>query len=977
MNIAQHYSSELIEALQDYLVAEGERTEGQAAVFKRQAHSSENESGRVEAKRSGVSITCFKCGKVGHKASDCWQRGGVAPPAVHKQGGSSGALPSKIVCYTCGEEGHKSTSCPKVKKERVSPKEGVAKPIRQLWLRDSKDTVLEGVVNGKGASLLLDSGASISIVPEVMVGEELLTGNKVAVRAFQSKVPLLLPTAKVTFRVGKLGWEEVVALAPVEVGKETEVLYGLDLTSERGLDLVLMANQLEQSLVKRVVTRSEARKESSEGRETAKVVAKEQPVARPVVEYVKVTVEAAGCIGKKGVGKERPVADRPAGVSDPTPSEVVTGSEQGAGKGDPVADRPAGDPEPVSQEVVLEEEEELDLDFLEEEEVSTEEEEVEFEVRKGSEGIEDLEVPPVKPGNSSRAELEKEVKVDFEEDECVGTKLYGKSKDFDEAEVDKIKRDYPEVFSDLPGKTKVCRLRIATGLEPPIVSHPYRIPDRLKAGVREEVLKLVELGIAVPSVSAWASPVVPVPKPDGSIHVCVDYRKLNSITQGDPYYMATLDEILERVSSSRVMSKLDLAKGFYQVEVEPSSREKTAFICPFGKFEFTRMPFGLKNAPGIFQGCMEVVLAECYSYSAPYIDDIIVFSSSGEEHVVHLRKVVSALSRHGMTVKENKCSFGKLKLEYLGHVIGGGELAVPAHRAAAMAEYIRPVTKRQLRSFLGAAGYYRQFVKGFARLSAVLSPWTSKSAPNVIGWTEEGLEAFKCIRVSLVDVCNLTIPSQEDVFCLHTDASGAGIGATLNVMRQGKEYPAAYFSRQLQGAQHNYSATELEGLAVFKSVYFFSHFLFGARFKVVTDHKALVSLLQSQVLNRRLYGWLMQLLQFDFVIEYRPGSENSDADALSRQAWDTRAGSPWRASVRAAEVEDQHLQVKEQDQEKERVKDQEEDQRRQLRAAAVFVVGGDVGTEVPHKEEQCNGGGAQPGCGAAQPKDLNHVTQIT
>ena len=147
------------------------------------------------------------------------------------------------------------------------------------------------------------------------------------------------------------------------------------------------------------------------------------------------------------------------------------------------------------------------------------------------------------------------------------------------------------------------------------------------------------------------------------------------------------------------------------------------------------MPFGLKNAPALFQRCMEVVLQGCYSFSAPYIDDVLVFSENPEVHADHLRQVVKELSRHGMTVKESKCMFGMKKVEYLGHVIGDGVLAVPAHRAAAMAGYLQPKTKKQLRSFLGAAGYYRQFVQGFAKLSSVLSPWTSKSAPSVVEWT--------------------------------------------------------------------------------------------------------------------------------------------------------------------------------------------------------------------------------------------------
>ena len=432
-------------------------------------------------------------------------------------------------------------------------------------------------------------------------------------------------------------------------------------------------------------------------------------------------------------------------------------------------------------------------------------------------------------------------------------------------------------------------------------------------------MKLVDLGIAEPSHSPWASPIVPVPKPDGTVRVCIDYRRLNEVTKGDPYYMATLDEILERVGNSSTISKLDLSKGFYQIGVEPEDREKTAFITPFGKFQFNRMPFGLKNAPAVFQRCMEVVLNSCYEFSAPYIDDIVVFSRSGREHAEHLKEVFEALRKHGLTLKVGKCEFGKTKLEYLGHVIGGGVLAVPAHRAAAMAEYILPKTKRQLRSFLGAASYYRKFVKGFANMSSLLSPATSKPAPSVVQWTEEQLEAFNNIKVCLVNVCVLTIPSQEDVFVIHTDASGAGIGATLNVLRGGEELPAAFFSRQLQGAQKRYSATELEGLAIFKSVHFFAHFLYGRKFTVVTDHKALVSFLKSRTLNKRLHGWMLQLLEFDFTILYRPGSQNQDADALSRQAWESEDGDPWRPAV----------------------KEKEE----QLRAAgAASLVGGDVGT---------------------------------
>ena len=1426
---------DLVRGLQDHLAMDGDKLSGKVAVFSSEGTGSRRPtygvgSGTTDGRKGGGALgtssgalKCFKCGKLGHKAADCWQ--GTGKPVE----GST-----KIICFICGVEGHKATTCPSKKNE--TQKGGVAKPVRQLRLRESVDTVMKGTVNGQGASLLLDSGANITVVPESMVDECDRDGRSVCVKAFQSEECIRMATAKVKFGVdGMDDWEEVVALAPVEQGKESEVLYGLKLRTPRGLDLVLLANGLDEVRIRRVTTRSEAKLEASKREEEARVVGVERPrvkstktcsgkapVRRPVsdgAKAVEAVVEAAEAVepvkrmkapGKAPVGKPRLRGSEAAeavtravkaarnrrveGAVGPKPSSSVkkapvrapvkrpgageakaveaaepsvqqaqkkkleavdVDKSLGTGDGGLTVDRPVRNPEPVASDESSDEEEEWpDLESLagtsedsevevtssETEVVSEDQEEidagVEYCLRKGGR-LEDLRVPPVQKGSESRAKLMEEVKTDptldgyralamvgeqgfrwskgllyqarmdnceevihvlvlpksvrkrvlkmahegsghlgarkvqallrqrfvwpsmgvdiiahtrscevcqrcakpksrrvplmerkvlsepFEvmafdlvgpfpkakngyrfvltaicmgskwpeaiplkaqtaravangmmeifsrtgiplqlltdqgsqflgslvkhlcrdlgidqikttpyhpecngvvermhgtlvpmltkasrlgldwveqlpfalfalrsapnrdtkfspyqlvyghrvrtpldilhqgwaeeefgefdtaewadwlvsrlavwhesvlergkeasgnrkawydkstvnrtlsvgdqvmcripgmigklkeswhgpydvvarksrvdyvvnlgkgkgrvkvlhinnlkkyfprpekvlrlalvaedwaEDECVERKLSGSYDGFDEKSVvNELKKEFPEVFSDLPGKAKVGCFKIETGDAEPRRSHPYRVPDRLKEGVRSEVNKLVELGIVVPSTSPWASPVVPVPKTDGTVRVCVDYRKLNEVTTSDPYYMTCMDEILERVGGSKIISKLDLVKGFYQVEVDPSSQCKTAFVSPYGKFEFQRMPFGLKNAPAAFQRMM-VVLGDCYECSAPYIDDVVVFSNSGEEHVQHLRCVLECLRKFGLTIKEAKYEWGKVKLEYLGHVIGGGELAVPAHRAAAMANYIRPKTKKQLRSFLGAAGYYRQFVQGFAKLSSVLTPLTSKSAPSVVCWTAEGLEAFTGIKVSLVDVCSLVVPSQQEDFVLHCDASGAGIGATLNVVRDGKKLPVAFYSKQLQGAQHRYSATELEGLAVFKAVHFFAHYLFGCKFVVVTDHKALVRFLHSRVLNRQLHGWMLQLLQFDFVIQYRPGEENGDADALSRQAWDTGVDGHWLTELDADGRDDGDATG--------------------LRPAPSLFVGGDVGTETPQKKEE-------------------------
>ena len=351
--------------------------------------------------------------------------------------------------------------------------------------------------------------------------------------------------------------------------------------------------------------------------------------------------------------------------------------------------------------------------------------------------------------------------------------------------------------------------------------------------------------------------------------------------------MVTLEEILDRVGSSGVISKIDLTKGYYQIAVHPESMEKTTFVSFVGKFMFKRMPFGLANAPAIFQRVMERALEWCYQFAAPYIDDVLVFSGSVENHRFHLKEVVRALSEAGLTVRKSKCVFGRRSVEYLGHRIGSGCLAVPEHRVTAMREYLRPHSKRQLKAFLGAASYYRQFVYQFAWYSSALSPSTSLSAPAVVDWDDSKLRAFNHLKVSLCNMCILTIPSSEDEFCLHTDASAMGIGATLNVIRDNKEVTVSFFSRQLQGAQVRYSATELEALAIIRSIFFYAHYLHGREFKVITDHKALTSWMSSTRLNRRLQGWALKLLDFSFTIEYRPGPEVGDADGLSRQSWET------------------------------------------------------------------------------------------
>ena len=313
-------AADLINALQDHLVLEGDRTEGQAAIFKKVG--GEGSKDRVS------SLTCFKCGKTGHKAFECWAgKGGPSSSLAETAPTSSGTGSSKIVCYTCVEEGHKSPQCPKnIKGEKTGPKDLKPKPVKRIWRSQPSSVQLSGEVNGQEVMILLDSGAAISVVPESLVTLALMTGCNVAVKPFGSRKPKLLPTAELSFKIGSLEWVETVAVAPRQEGVETEVLYSLDLQSQRGLELVLVANKVDQKEVLSVTTRSQAKQEVKEQEEEAVTIAEEVLSVKSLPREVKPGQEVinepetaialeelsirAGCLGRKEEESEEDILGR-------------------------------------------------------------------------------------------------------------------------------------------------------------------------------------------------------------------------------------------------------------------------------------------------------------------------------------------------------------------------------------------------------------------------------------------------------------------------------------------------------------------------------------------------------------------------------------------------------------------------------------------------------------------------------------------
>lgn len=235
-----------------------------------------------------------------------------------------------------------------------------------------------------------------------------------------------------------------------------------------------------------------------------------------------------------------------------------------------------------------------------------------------------------------------------------------------------------------------------------------------------------------------------------------------------------------------------------------------------------------------------------------------------------------------MTCRRSKCVFGKVRLEFLGHVVGGGVINVPEARVTAIRKHPRPKTRKQLRAFLGLIRYYRKFIKDFHRWSSVLTPSTSRNAARVVEWTSQMTEAFEGLKCELCVSVSLCVSWVSDKFVLECDACASGVGAVLSVTRGEELLPVAFFSKQLRGAQTGYSAQELEGLALVEAVQHFAYYLYMQRFTVITDHRALVTLGTSRQKNRRLHHWALKLAEFDFEVRYRPGKQNGVADCLSR-----------------------------------------------------------------------------------------------
>jgi RNase H-like domain found in reverse transcriptase/Reverse transcriptase (RNA-dependent DNA polymerase) len=439
---------------------------------------------------------------------------------------------------------------------------------------------------------------------------------------------------------------------------------------------------------------------------------------------------------------------------------------------------------------------------------------------------------------------------------------------------DWIWKEYEALFGDQINIKKPCltnKHQIDTGQANPVFVKSGRIPIHFENAVEQEINKNLELGIIRESESPWSSRIVPVCKPDGSVRLCIDYRPLNKLTVKDKYPIPRIDEILDSLASAKFFTTLDATSGYYQLEVEERDKEKTAFSWKGGHYEFNRMPFGLCNAPATFQWVMDIVLKEGLGkFVIPYLDDIIIYSATKEDHIRHLRQVLEKLKASGLILNKNKCKFMKKEVKLLGSIISEGLVKPGPEKINSIKNYPLPRTVKELRSFLGIANYCREFVKNFASKAKGLFDLLkgeTKRSNKILKHTEETIQAFHLIRKSLTEETSRAQPNFEKEFILTTDASETGIGAILSqIDDNGVEKMISAFSKNFDKHQLNYSVTDKELLAVVKSINHYRHYLLGKEFLLKTDHKALTYLWETKNPTSRLLRWSMILQEYEFKI---------------------------------------------------------------------------------------------------------------
>ena len=449
--------------------------------------------------------------------------------------------------------------------------------------------------------------------------------------------------------------------------------------------------------------------------------------------------------------------------------------------------------------------------------------------------------------------------------------------------VEVILKEFSAVFTDQPGKCTEAQHDIKLTDDRPVVSRPYSMPFALRESVQNDLDKMLRLGVIRHSSSPYASPVVVVRKKDGSNRVCIDYRKLNRITEFDPQPLMPVKEVVRGLGNCQFFTKLDMTSGYWQIPINPDDIPKTAFVTHDAKYEFTRAPFGMVNSGATLCRCLKQILSGIPGVTN-YVDDILIYTFQWDEHLKILREVLKRLKSAGLTVKPSKCNVACNETVFLGHRISQGEVEPQLENAKKISEATPPKTKKDVRSFLGLTGFYQDFIPEYAAKAAPLTDLLRKGKPEIITWGEAQERAFFTLKNSLITEPILRLPDLTKSFILKTDASDFGVGAALCQKFEDGVFPVAYASRKLLDRERKYSVMERECLAIIFGVKKFAVYLIAKKFILQTDHQPLAYLQKAKFESGRVMRWALFLQSYQFRIEPIKGRENVAADYLSRSA---------------------------------------------------------------------------------------------
>ena len=447
--------------------------------------------------------------------------------------------------------------------------------------------------------------------------------------------------------------------------------------------------------------------------------------------------------------------------------------------------------------------------------------------------------------------------------------LIGEEKDKDPKRAVLVVLDFLDVFPDeLPGLPPQREIEFKIDLYPgtePISIAPYRMAPLELKELMKQLDQLLTIGFIRLSTSPWGAPVLFVKKHDETLRLCTDYRRLNRVTVKNKYPLPRIDDLFDQLRGSKYYSKIDLRTGYHQLRIREEDIPKTSFRTRYGHFEYTVMPFGLTNAPAVFMDLMHRVFRPYLDqFVIVFIDDILIYSRTPEEHERHLTIVLQTLREHKLYAKMSKCEFWMKEVKFLGHVELEQGVAVDPAKIEAVMKWEPPKNVTEVRSFLGLAGYYRRFVEGFTKLAMPMTRLTKKGEKFL--WTPECELVFHILKEKLTMDPVLIIPKSGEEYEVYTDASLQGLGCVL--MQGGKV--VAYGSRQLKTHEQNYPTHDLELAVVAFALKLWRCYLYGKKFQVYSDHKSLKYIFTQKDLNLRQRRWVEYLEDYDFSLNYHP-----------------------------------------------------------------------------------------------------------